>query len=331
MARVVIELTNRCNLSCEHCFSGRHGGKDELPLDLFAKILAEAKACGFDHLSFTGGEPTIHRQFSEILRMTCRDGYRFSLVTNGWNLAKRHSDLLSHRDHLEVVTFSMEGATESTHDDVRGKGSFRRLLQAISVCVVRDVPFTINMVVSGHNRHELEEAADLATRLGSRGLRFGHLMPSPLTTARGFDLTPWEHKVVEAEIWAFRSKFPIPISMAPGYHTTDPFPCAPLQMQELNVDCRGNLTKCCHLSGHGDGVGRDDVIGSLAEMSFSIAYSRLVRENEAFHRAKSQRLSDGHFQDTDFFPCWYCSLKYEKVGWLRWVKDHPWGVLVDQE
>jgi MoaA/NifB/PqqE/SkfB family radical SAM enzyme len=47
VAKLVIELTNRCNLYCQHCFTGRHGGRDDLPLNLLAKILAEAKAYGF--------------------------------------------------------------------------------------------------------------------------------------------------------------------------------------------------------------------------------------------------------------------------------------------
>ena len=36
-------------------------------------------------LSFTGGEPTIHRQFSEIVEPALRGRYTFSFVSNGLN------------------------------------------------------------------------------------------------------------------------------------------------------------------------------------------------------------------------------------------------------
>jgi MoaA/NifB/PqqE/SkfB family radical SAM enzyme len=201
-------------------------------------------------------------------------------------------------------------------------------MQALSICVVNEIPFTLNMVVTAQNRHELDRMAQLATRLGSRGLRFGHLMPAPLTTALNCDLSPWERKVVEAQIRSFWIKHAIPIAIAPGYHTTDLFPCRPLRAKELNVDCHGNLTKCCHLSGHGDGTGQGDVIGSLYEMSFAEVYGRFLEDNQHFHREKTRRLVNGEFQDSDFFPCWYCSLYYEKVDWLNQVEGHPWTSLM---
>ena len=46
MARIVVELTNRCNLKCQHCFTGRHGGNDDLPLNILRRILDEAKSWG---------------------------------------------------------------------------------------------------------------------------------------------------------------------------------------------------------------------------------------------------------------------------------------------
>lgn len=325
MAKIVIELTNRCNLSCQHCFTGRHGGKDDLPLAVLKMVLAEAKALGFDHLSFTGGDPTVYRHFFEAIRFTCEAGYRFGFNTNGWNFTQLYLDLLPWREQLRMITFSLDGATAATHDRLRGQGSFRRVMQAVSICFAEQLPFTFNMVISAQNRYELGAMVQLAARLGSRGLRFGHLMPAPLTTAQGFDLSPWERQQVEAEIWRLKKQASLPVAMAPGYHTTDLFPCAPLNLQELNIDCHGNLTKCCHLSGHGAGVGQGDVIGNLNQLSFGEAYQLLVQENEQFRQEKLKQLFNNGLQDSDFFPCWYCSVKYQKVDWLKAIPDHPWA------
>ena len=54
MARLVIELTNRCNLRCQHCFEERHAATGDLSLEVIEKVLREGKSCGIDHLAFTG-------------------------------------------------------------------------------------------------------------------------------------------------------------------------------------------------------------------------------------------------------------------------------------
>lgn len=328
MARIVCELTNRCNLSCEHCFTGRHGGSDDLPLGVLDRILDEARDNGFNHLSFTGDDPTVHPQFPEVLRRTAEAGYRFSFVTNGWNFSNIYPRLLPHFGNLDVITFSLDGATEASHDRLRGKGSYRRALKSMSICVVKKIPFTINMVITRHNRHELETMADIATRLGCRGLRFGHLMPSFITTVQNFDLSPIERKEVEAEVRALAQGSDIPIAMAVGIHTTSLFPCDPLNMQEINVDCHGNVTKCCHLSGHGDGVGDDDLMGNLNEESFTTLFERQNEENKRFREEKLERHAAGDLADSDYFPCWYCSVYYQKVDWLRKFKGHSWAPLI---
>ena len=68
--RVVVELTNRCNLACGHCFSGRHGGSDDLPLDVLAIVLEGALSHGFEHVTYTGGDPTVHSDFPGVVKLT---------------------------------------------------------------------------------------------------------------------------------------------------------------------------------------------------------------------------------------------------------------------
>ena len=72
LPRIVIELTNRCNLSCGHCFDERHAATGDLSLEVLEKVLREGKSCGIEQVSFTGGEPTIHRRFREIIERVCR-------------------------------------------------------------------------------------------------------------------------------------------------------------------------------------------------------------------------------------------------------------------
>ena len=199
MARLVIELTNRCNLRCQHCFDERHAATGDLPLEIIEKVLEEGKGCGIDHLSFTGGEPTIHRRFPEIIRRVCDAGYAFSFVSNGTNFPHIYPLLMRHGQWFAGVTFSLDGAREQTHNRLRGKASYRSVMQAASICVFKDLPFTFNMVLTAQNRHEISEMVSLAKSLGSRGVRFGHPMPTPETACEASIFLPrngarWKRK-----------------------------------------------------------------------------------------------------------------------------------------
>ena len=83
MRRIVMELTDRCNLRCRHCFQQRHAGSGDLSLAIIERVLRDATACGVNHVSFTGGEPTLHRHFVRILDRCVEANCSFSFVSNG--------------------------------------------------------------------------------------------------------------------------------------------------------------------------------------------------------------------------------------------------------
>jgi MoaA/NifB/PqqE/SkfB family radical SAM enzyme len=234
--------------------------------------------------------------------------------------------LLQSRPWLQGVTFSLDGAREATHDRLRGQGSYRRVLRAASICVVKDLPFTLNMVLTAQNRHEVAEMVGLATRLGSRGVRFGYLMPTPDTALRELDLAPHARREVEAEIWELCQHAAVPVRMAPGYFSPSPFfPCGPLAGAEYNLDYRGNLTLCCQLSGYAGGTPGTDVIGNLHDLSLAEAVARFRQRVATYLADKQDRVRRGAFGELDYFPCWYCVKYLDKVPRLQHIPAHPWA------
>jgi MoaA/NifB/PqqE/SkfB family radical SAM enzyme len=289
-------------------------------------VLAEGKGCDIDHLAFTGGEPTLHRQFDVIIGRACVAGYTFSFVSNGMNFPRIYPLLLLHREQFTGVTFSLDGAHEETHDRLRGAGSYRRVMRAASVCVFQDLPFTLNVVLTAQNRHEVGEMVRLAERLGSRGVRFGHLMPTPKTALHGLDLSPHERREVEAGIWRLQDRAALPVDMAPGYFSESPFfPCAPLELKEFNLDYQANLTLCCQLSGYAGANQRTDVMGNLHEVSLAVACERFRQRVAKYQLDKRDKVSRGEFSEADHFPCWYCVKYLGKVSGLKNVSQQAWA------
>jgi hypothetical protein len=123
----------------------------------------------------------------------------------------------------------------------------------------------------------------------------------------GLDLSIDERRRVESRVWALQRTAAIPVAFAPGYYSESPYvSCAPLETEEFNVDCRGNVTLCCHLSGHAGTVG-NDVLASLHTVTLAAALHQF-RERVAVYLAdKRMRVAHGGLSEREHFPCWYCA------------------------
>ena len=182
------------------------------------------------------------------------------------------------------------------------------------------------MVLTAQNRNEIGEMVSLAERLGSGGVRFGHLMPTPETALRKLDLSPEERRELESEIWRLKESASIPVGMAPGYFSEFPFfPCGPLKLEEYNLDYKGNLTLCCQLSGHSGQNGGTDIIGNLNELSLTEACERFHLRVATYLADKRDKFKRGEFSELDHFPCWYCLKYLGKTSWLSSFPNHPWN------
>jgi len=114
-----LEVTKACNLSCEGCYRENHP-KDHKPLDQIERDLAVFKKYRkTDGVSIAGGDPLIHPQIVEIVRLVAQQGLKPILNTNGMALSKElllalkkagvagftfHIDSKQHRPHWKGKT-----------------------------------------------------------------------------------------------------------------------------------------------------------------------------------------------------------------------------------
>lgn len=66
---VWLELTRKCDLACPHCYidAGR-ARSEELPVERWFALLEEMASMGVWAVAFTGGEPTLHAHFVDLVR-----------------------------------------------------------------------------------------------------------------------------------------------------------------------------------------------------------------------------------------------------------------------
>ena len=169
------DITNRCNLRCAHCSVGKlyfSGEVPELCLEEKFEVVDKLAGGGVDGISILGGEPLVLR--NELLAVAGRavdKGLQVSLVSNGTLLfGSAMRNLLDLGLHHIVV--SLEGASKESHEAVRGKGTFDRVVKNTRQLVryVRDkdlaTQVNINTVLNRNNQHELHEILELCLRLG---------------------------------------------------------------------------------------------------------------------------------------------------------------------
>ncbi len=324
MPRIGIELNNVCNLDCAHCFRSIYRGGAEnnqdlfLPLDVLEKILVEAKPLGYNHVAITGGEPPMHPRFGEALDMIAKHGFSYHFLTNARNFQKTLKAISapSRRPKLAGVSFSLDGATEATHDRIRGQGSYREVVTAIAMCQAAGIEPSIITTINKANRHEIDQLALLGAHLKVRRQIFGHQNPTEHNMGNDLILPLTEWRAVERDVARVMTEFRHDISMAVGFYTDYYLPrCAPLMLEDLNIDYRGRLTLCCQLSNYRDGdKDGEDVVGDLKRESLADALGKLMDLINRVHRERLAMAVDPKQKDKLHYPCLVCIDRFKKTS-----------------
>lgn len=175
-ARVYFELTRRCNLACRTCFNDSHHPlPDELTTPEILDILDQLDQLGTFEIRFTGGEPTLHPDFREIVAFARARGFYISLGTNGVYNDKVRSWI--YESGVDWFIISLDG-TEEVNDRVRGRGTYRQVVRTLSELALHPhLRARLNMVVARHNVHTVESLARLADDCGVESLNMIPLRP----------------------------------------------------------------------------------------------------------------------------------------------------------
>jgi len=119
---VKIDLTNVCNHDCPGCIDYEliHNDNNSLSFNLFEDLLEGLKKCGVKGINYTGGgEPTTHKQFDKIIRLTHEKGFEIGLICNGSRFHKWPMEELL--PMFKWVRVSLDAYSVETHKKTHGK------------------------------------------------------------------------------------------------------------------------------------------------------------------------------------------------------------------
>jgi len=137
------ELTYKCNLKCIHCYANiPHHGK-ELSFKEVISVLEQLADAGTLHITFSGGEPFIRKDFMDILSYARKLDFATVILTNATLITEDIADRISSLFPL-LIKATLYGATRKMYGRVTGNPKlYHRAMRGIRLLAEREIPMII--------------------------------------------------------------------------------------------------------------------------------------------------------------------------------------------
>jgi MoaA/NifB/PqqE/SkfB family radical SAM enzyme len=320
LPRLAFHLTDRCQLDCQHCLRDPARKARDLDFALIERVIKEARTVyGLEHVTFTGGEPTLHPRFEAIVDLVVDHSMRWNTVTNGRAFPAILARLESRPARLAAlssIVLSLDGAADATHDAIREPGSYREVLAAVALCALRGIPFGLQMAVNARNEGEIEALGFLAAQLGARRVLYAMTQPTGTHHDAALFLPASAWQRVRGRVEQLSNALAIDVELSEGHYEESRFAlCDPLRGETLHVDVDAQLTLCCLHSGVPSTLPGRDVAGNLHQHSLVDSHRRLLELIRRTTEESLGRLSDSETSEWAHFPCNQCLASFGRPHW----------------
>lgn len=162
----VIPITSACNLTCPICYTiNKNEGAYHISLDEFQKLLDVIKKNDpqMQLINLTGGEPTCHPQFMEIVELCHKAGiHRITISTHGLSLIRDDKMLANLAKIKARIVLSFDSFNDVTNKKMLGITATKSKLKVIERLNEYNIDTTlIPVIAKGLNDHELKDMIDL--------------------------------------------------------------------------------------------------------------------------------------------------------------------------
>ena len=254
-------ITGKCNYNCIHCFNAADNAPlmSEWTMDEMNTLLDQARDCGINAFTITGGEPMLHKNFFEIIEgIYSRGMFVEELNTNGHFINMAALERLKSIGCVPLVKISFDGI--GYHD-------------AISLCIENGFPVKVQTNMNRRNCDAMLETAKKLDAMGVNEVRIIRTTEAPrwvqnagdacLTFEEYFDKTIslWQQYALEAHdmaltVWQFGTLYPktkfytlAAVNSCKGKYRASA-PVCKGNRGMVAVAANGNLYPCHQMSGY---------------------------------------------------------------------------------
>jgi radical SAM protein with 4Fe4S-binding SPASM domain len=245
------ELTFKCALHCEHCYSDCYNGSQFIKKELNTKqaktIIDKAHALGVLWLCFTGGDPLQREDFLDIYDYAKKKGFIITVFTTGFSMTEKIAGHFKKTPPF-VIEITINAVTKNTCERItKVQGSFEKTMRGLDIITSRNLPLKVKTMVTSQN---YEEIHDIKLFLQRRGIEF---RPSLILYARlNGDTTPCSLRLRRSRIKDMCKLFGNygKENLGDGIEITDA--CRP---NRKSIELANGLFRC--VIGGGDGINID--------------------------------------------------------------------------
>ena len=248
---LLAELTYRCPLHCPYCSNPLNlaAYRDELTLEEWSRVLAEARDLGVLQLHLSGGEPLQRRDLPEIVAKARELGFYTNLVTSALSLTPKRAEQLqiAGLDHVQI---SIQAAEPHLSDRIAGTPSYQRKIAAARLVKALGFPLTLNVVLHRHNIDQIAALLTLAEELTVDRLElantqyYGWALHNRAALLPTWDQLQRAELIVRAALARLAGKMQI-IYVVPDYYSPYPKPCmGGWGQRQLTVAPNGDVLPC---------------------------------------------------------------------------------------
>ena len=273
---LVISPTMRCNLKCYGCYAGNYTKDQDLPFEEFDRIIREGKELGIFFYVISGGEPFFYPGIMDLFEK--HSDCCFQVYTNG--------TLLDDETCARIVELgnvwpciSVEGFEKET-DERRGKGTFKRITQAMESLNKRKGLFGFSLTVTRKNA-EFVMSDEFIDEWVNRGCFLGWVfIYIPIGRNPDVNLmpTPEQRRMVGQRVRYFRATRPIFI--ADFWNDGDYVDgCIAGAKKYLHINCHGDVEPCVFAH-----FAVDNIKGKSLKEVINSSFFRKIKARQPFNK-----------------------------------------------
>lgn len=151
-----IEITNKCSHKCSWCYGGfdKELKEEEISIKDFKLLTKKLKEIGILQITLSGGEPTNHSKFEDILSLC--DGFITNITSHGeWDEPYVMAKMMK-KYNVNQVQFNYQGS--DAHDNIHQiRGSFNSQLVALHATKSENIEVVGSLTVGKYNLDKLED------------------------------------------------------------------------------------------------------------------------------------------------------------------------------
>ncbi|MBI4145527.1 radical SAM protein [Candidatus Woesearchaeota archaeon] len=185
-----------CNLNCKFCLNDWRGKKrpnDELAFEQQKQALQKLRDAGVRHVTFTGGEPTLHPRIADLIRHAHSLGMTTLLQTNGTRITDEF--LRAVQSFIGGIQVSLEGLRDE-QKAISRVDCFDGIVANMRKIKQHGIKLFTNFTITKLNKHCLKDYLALLDDIGVDVASFTRLYPA------GRAIDNWQELVISGEEYA---------------------------------------------------------------------------------------------------------------------------------